>query len=365
MYHDNATVNALMKRGYLYLEDHEWKNAKGYFDDALDVDPENSSAYVGMLLAELHIEKEEDIIKADASFVDNYYYQKALRFANGEYLKILQEYNLDNIYFRAAKRFANATSEQDYIDAGEIFLSIEDYRDAKTQIEKCKNAAEVARVETLYNSAKELMDSKTETDIQKAKQIFDSLEGYKDCEECSHKCDELFLKVTKQNAISRRKILLCISICVIAIVGVAVLWTGLKISANNKLSDEIYQNFLGKTFDGEMRDDDGYAYASNNNSINEHTVYWLTIEEKSLVFKDDGSVYYATVNDMTVIAYPSSISEPDGNHNEYGGTYSDFKIRVTFDGEIYLDLGTSSYEVVVDDNNVPIKILDYDGMTLK
>lgn len=29
MYHENATVDALMKRGYLYLEDHDWKNAKG------------------------------------------------------------------------------------------------------------------------------------------------------------------------------------------------------------------------------------------------------------------------------------------------------------------------------------------------
>ena len=49
MYHSNATVDALMKRGYLFLEDHEWKSAKGYFDDSLDVDPENAQAYIGML----------------------------------------------------------------------------------------------------------------------------------------------------------------------------------------------------------------------------------------------------------------------------------------------------------------------------
>lgn len=35
MYHSNATVEALMKRAYLFLEDHEWKSAKGYFDDSL------------------------------------------------------------------------------------------------------------------------------------------------------------------------------------------------------------------------------------------------------------------------------------------------------------------------------------------
>ena len=73
MYHANATIDALMKRGYLYLEDHEWKSAKGYFDDALDVDPENAKAYIGMLLAEMHIERECDLYTAEQSFVENYY----------------------------------------------------------------------------------------------------------------------------------------------------------------------------------------------------------------------------------------------------------------------------------------------------
>ena len=92
MYHENATVDALMKRGYLYLEDHDWKNAKGYFDDSLDVDPENAQAYIGMLLSELHIEREEEITKSDVSFADNYYYQKALRFAKDSYKQKVEDY---------------------------------------------------------------------------------------------------------------------------------------------------------------------------------------------------------------------------------------------------------------------------------
>ena len=41
---ENATVDALMKRGYLYLEDHDWKMQR-LFDDSLDVDPKRTSVY--------------------------------------------------------------------------------------------------------------------------------------------------------------------------------------------------------------------------------------------------------------------------------------------------------------------------------
>ena len=101
MYHANGTVDSLMKRGYLYLEDHEWENAKVYFDDALDVDPENAQAYIGMLLAELHVERECDLHTSEQFFLENYYYKKALRFADYDYRAKLQQYHLDNIYYQA------------------------------------------------------------------------------------------------------------------------------------------------------------------------------------------------------------------------------------------------------------------------
>ena len=68
--------------------------------------------------------------------------------------------------------------------------------------------------------------------------------------------------------------------------------TACLISANNKRADIIYQNFLGQTFDGEMEDDDGFAYAYMNNSLNEYMTYWKNTEERSLTFEKDGSVYY-------------------------------------------------------------------------
>ena len=365
MYHANATVDALMKRGYLYLEDHEWKSAKGYFDDALDVDPENAQAYIGMLLAEMHIERECDLHTAEQSFVENYYYKKALRFADDDYQVKLQQYHLDNIYYQANRLFEAAKSEDEYKSAAALFAAIRDHSDAAERESNCLEHSEKARLESLYASAKSLLNSTVATDVSQAKHILESIQEHKDSAELLAKCDGIIDTLEKQNAQDKKKKMGLIAVCAIIAVAIISLILGSTISANNKRADIIYQNFLGKTFDGEMEDDDGFAYAYMNNSLNECMTYWKNTEERSLTFEEDGSVYYTSLYDMTVLAYPSSISKPEGFHNEYDGTYKSFKVRVTLGGEVYVDIGSSSYRGTVNENNVPTKIHDYYGITLK
>lgn len=47
----NASVLSLIKRGNMALEDQEWANADAYFERALDIDAENSEAFLGKFLA--------------------------------------------------------------------------------------------------------------------------------------------------------------------------------------------------------------------------------------------------------------------------------------------------------------------------
>lgn len=46
-----ATVDSLLKRGNLFLEDGDWEQADRYFDRVLDINPECAEAYVGKALA--------------------------------------------------------------------------------------------------------------------------------------------------------------------------------------------------------------------------------------------------------------------------------------------------------------------------
>ena len=51
----NKKVETLLKRGFMLLEDSEFKKADKYFDKVLDIEPENGTAYFGKLMAYVEI----------------------------------------------------------------------------------------------------------------------------------------------------------------------------------------------------------------------------------------------------------------------------------------------------------------------
>ncbi|MBQ5390313.1 MAG: TIR domain-containing protein, partial [Clostridia bacterium] len=48
----NSNVTALLKRGYMALEDHEWEKADDFFEQVLNQDAENAKAYLGKFLCQ-------------------------------------------------------------------------------------------------------------------------------------------------------------------------------------------------------------------------------------------------------------------------------------------------------------------------
>ena len=51
----NATVDPLLDRAWMFLEDEDYQKAHEYFERVLDIDPRNSRAYLGNVLATLHL----------------------------------------------------------------------------------------------------------------------------------------------------------------------------------------------------------------------------------------------------------------------------------------------------------------------
>ena len=85
-------VESLMKRGWLFLEDSDWKQASEYFDKVLDIDPEYAPGYIGKLCAKLTVNKEADLAQQLQPFGADVDYKKALRFANAGYKAKLEGY---------------------------------------------------------------------------------------------------------------------------------------------------------------------------------------------------------------------------------------------------------------------------------
>ncbi|MCL2767349.1 MAG: DUF6273 domain-containing protein, partial [Synergistaceae bacterium] len=86
-------VESLMKRGWLFLEDEEWKQADEYFDRVLDIDPEHAPAYLGKLCAELKIKDEADLANHAKTLDDMQNYQRALHFADADFRALIEGYN--------------------------------------------------------------------------------------------------------------------------------------------------------------------------------------------------------------------------------------------------------------------------------
>ncbi len=79
-----ANKENLIKRAYMFLEDGEFETADTYFDKILDIDIEDSRAYIGKLLAECKLKSEDEIPDLPQTITDDKNYIKALRFATPE-----------------------------------------------------------------------------------------------------------------------------------------------------------------------------------------------------------------------------------------------------------------------------------------
>ena len=88
-----ANKESLLKRGYLLLEDSDWKGADECFDQVLNMDPECAEAYVGKLCVERRCRSEAELGKSQRTLVDSGYYQKVLRFGGPELRVRLEGYD--------------------------------------------------------------------------------------------------------------------------------------------------------------------------------------------------------------------------------------------------------------------------------
>ena len=88
-----ATADSLIKRGFLLVEHQDWEKAVEVFDQAANIDPENAQVYLGMLLTEARVKKENALGNHDQPLTKYPSYQKAIRFADPALREKLEKFN--------------------------------------------------------------------------------------------------------------------------------------------------------------------------------------------------------------------------------------------------------------------------------
>ena len=325
-----GNVSALLKRGYMALEDSEWDKADDFFEQCLNQNAELAEAYLGKLMAELQVKTQNALKDCETPFDNRSNYQKTIRFANAklktflsEVIDFIKERNesirLEESYNAAVERMNFATTEFHYTSAAERFESIKGYKDADTLAIECRNKAETTRKDSIYKSACEVlrdthnllgkgMDVKA---YEEAITQFQSLNGWKDSDKnillCQKKIEEIKIQLEKQRIEKKqeesekkrlleieqqelkkkkKKIFIALSILLAVIIVAVSIYVPYQNNKNNKLASVVSENVGGKAYeksrniDGDSvydkfsfsKDGTGSKYSDGYDYINELTL---------------------------------------------------------------------------------------------
>ena len=183
----NETSTApLLRRAFIFLEDGEWNRADEVLEQVLNQDPENAQAYIGKLMVELHVVRQDDLKNCEETFDNSNNYIRAIRYGDDSvaaqlkgYVSFIENRNKDSVYQYALSKMENADTEDAYKEAASEFLSIQNYKDSNALASKCIELAEDSRKYEIYKKAICIMnDANDENDYNKAAGLFRTIPGF-------------------------------------------------------------------------------------------------------------------------------------------------------------------------------------------
>lgn len=218
----NTDTSPLLKRAFMFLEDRNWQEADEYCEKVLDRNPECAEAYLGKLMAEMHVQKQELLKNCEEPFEESGNYLKAVRFGSKElqtalsgYIEHIKERNenarMDEIYNKAVNAMKEANSEEEFKNIALKLKGIQGFKNSDELISLCFEKAEICRKDAIYDSAfwaiKTTADKKA--GYEAAIEIFNSISGWKDAEEkiniCRQKIEEIKAKEEAARLEAQRK----------------------------------------------------------------------------------------------------------------------------------------------------------------
>lgn len=210
----NASTAPLLKRAFMFLEDGNWQEADAYCEKVLDLDPECAEAYLGKLMAECKVKKQEDLADLAEPFDGNNNYQKAVRFGNEKLASTLKGYidhinarneeaRLADIYKRAMDLMKFEWISDHYNHAAELFKSIPGYKDADALAEQCAEKAAAAYMEDIYDRAQ---NEWKVGNYEAAIDAFKSISGFRDADEQQRLCERAYAEKQAADEVHAKKV---------------------------------------------------------------------------------------------------------------------------------------------------------------
>lgn len=189
------SVVPLLKRIKMFLEDGEFSNADEFCENILNIDPENSDAYIYKLMVQNKIYTEKGFDTIGRKIVDDKNFKKAYRFATETRKKELDEisksavqYELESVYQKTCEELSAAQSLNQFAEVYKKFEKIKEYPDA---CEKMKTIEEQVYAPTYSKAILSYEDASTYKKMSNLNEVFVLLDDYSDAHEYVEKIREL------------------------------------------------------------------------------------------------------------------------------------------------------------------------------
>ena len=170
-------ITPLLKRAFLFIEDGEYDHADKLLEEVLNRHPENAKAYVGKVLISHKLHTEADLEFAAASLSEDTNFNRACRYADEEYRRVLLSYPQEAAYQHAML----LKTQGQYEEAEKEFRAISSYKDAEQQAAECPELA----LQAIYDSAVARKNSEM---YRVAAKIFATIPEYKDAKAQREEC---------------------------------------------------------------------------------------------------------------------------------------------------------------------------------
>ncbi len=206
-----------LQRAFICLEENDWDKADSLLEDVLNDDPTNSKAYIGKLMAELHIAKENKIREYSSSIKNLNNFKLALKYAGSDYANTIRGYNEyieKTIAYKAAlKDMLSASSELEYNRAESLFDKLGSFQDAASRAEECRRMSQkidqakkqrkLDDLEKLYQQAVSKMKQHNYFSTHSAISEFKVLKNYKDAPLLLRQCEDELTELNYVDALEK------------------------------------------------------------------------------------------------------------------------------------------------------------------
>ena len=216
-----VTVDSLLQRAFLFLEDGDWQSADEYCEKVLDAQPTNARAYLGKLLAEKQCSRPETLLEKRIPIADSSNYEKILRYGGeslSQEIRTLSEKindrcieaRMEAIYTSAIETMQTAQQKMQtaqtepfakavvrFAEAEELYGKAagalaplinyrhnpdQSYRDAPAQQERCLVLGQECHKQVLYCRGQNALAAYTPDTCRIAIDAFSKIPGWRDAD---------------------------------------------------------------------------------------------------------------------------------------------------------------------------------------